>query len=63
MDRGAWQDTVHGVAKELDMTCNYTTTTINQQKHRSLLQRSRKYKDKPVKIDNSTAEIKAIQKQ
>ena len=22
MDRGAWQTTVHGVAKELDVTCD-----------------------------------------
>ena len=28
IDRGAWQATVHGAAKEVDMTSQLTTTTI-----------------------------------
>ena len=30
MDRGAWRATVHGVAKEVDMTCHYTTNNKNK---------------------------------
>ena len=31
LDRGAWQATVHGVAKEMDLTEHTHTTTIQQE--------------------------------
>ena len=40
MDRGVWQDTVHGVAKELDVTQqlnnNNSNRTLQQDKERGL---------------------------